>query len=51
VRRGETLTRIAQTQFGHAAYWSCIARANPTIRDANRIYQGQLLSLPATCGP
>ncbi|OLD83445.1 MAG: hypothetical protein AUF67_00945 [Acidobacteria bacterium 13_1_20CM_58_21] len=51
VRRGETLTSIAQTQFGHAAYWSCIAHANPAIQDANRIYQGQLLSLPAACGP
>ena len=51
VRRGETLTSIAQTQFGHAAYWSCIAHANPAIQDANRIYQGQLLSLPASCGP
>ena len=51
VRRGETLTRIAQAQFGDAAYWSCIAHANPAIQDANRIYQGQLLSLPASCGP
>jgi len=33
VRRGETLTRIAQTQFGHAAYWSCIAHANPAIQE------------------
>jgi nucleoid-associated protein YgaU len=49
VQKGDTLTKIAQTQFGHASSWSCIAHANPTIQDANVIYEGQSLLIPATC--
>jgi nucleoid-associated protein YgaU len=51
VRKGDTLSKIAQTQLGHASYWSCIARANPTVHNANIIYEGQLLFLPASCKP
>ena len=51
VRRGDTLSKIAQTQFGHASYWSCIAMANSAIRDANVIFEGQVLLLPASCKP
>jgi nucleoid-associated protein YgaU len=51
VRKGDTLSKIAQTQLGHASYWSCIAHANPAVRDANVIYKGQLLLLPASCKP
>jgi len=51
VRRGDTLSKIAQTQFGHASYWSCIAMANPAIRDANVIFEGRVLLLPANCRP
>jgi nucleoid-associated protein YgaU len=51
VRRGDTLSKIAQTQLGHASYWSCIAMANPAIRDANVIFEGQVLLLPASCKP
>jgi len=51
VRRGDTLSKIAQTQFGHASFWSCIAHANPAIYDANIIHEGQLLFLPASCKP
>jgi nucleoid-associated protein YgaU len=51
VRKGDTLSKIAQTQLGHASYWSCIARANPAVHDANIIYEGQLLFLPASCKP
>lgn len=51
VRKGDTLWQLAQTHFGQAAYWKCIARANPAIQDANRIYAGQQLLLPASCGP
>lgn len=49
VHKGDTLTSIAQAQFGHGSYWSCIAQANPAILDANLIYEGQLLLLPAQC--
>jgi LysM repeat protein len=51
VQKGDTLSNIAQTQLGHASYSSCIVRANPAIRDANLIYAGQVLLLPASCTP
>jgi nucleoid-associated protein YgaU len=51
VKKGDTLTAIAQAQLGHASDWSCIAQANPAVRDANVIFEGQLLLLPATCKP
>ena len=49
VRHGDTLSGIAQAQLHHASSWSCIAQANPTIRDANLIHEGQVLSLPSSC--
>ena len=49
VQDGDTLSEIAESQLGHASYAACIAKANPAIRDANRIYVGQSLVLPATC--
>jgi len=49
VRTGDTLSQIAQTQLGRASYASCIARANPSIYDPNRIYAGQVLLLPSGC--
>jgi nucleoid-associated protein YgaU len=51
VRKGDTLSKIAQTRFGHASYWNCIAQANPGVHDANRIFEGQSLLLPASCKP
>jgi len=49
VRSGDTLSQIAQSQLGHASYAACIVRSNPSIRDANLIYAGQVLVLPARC--
>jgi nucleoid-associated protein YgaU len=49
VRKGDTLSEIALTQLGRASSWACIAQANPTIQDANLIFEGQLLVLPASC--
>ena len=51
VRPGDTLSRIALGTYGRAAAWRCIAQANPEIADANRIYVGQRLLLPANCQP
>jgi len=51
VQKGDTLSEIARTHFGHASYWACIAHANPDIHDANLIYEGQSLVLPASCTP
>lgn len=49
VRHGDSLWTIAQTQLHHANSWSCIAQANPAIRDANLIREGQILLIPASC--
>jgi LysM repeat protein len=49
IHNGDTLSEIARTQLGRASYWTCVAHANPSIHDANRIYQGQSLVLPASC--
>jgi nucleoid-associated protein YgaU len=49
VKKGDTLTSIAQIHLGHASSWSCIAHANPTVRDANLIFEGQVLLVPAAC--
>jgi nucleoid-associated protein YgaU len=49
VRNGDTLWAIAQTHLGHGAFWACIARANPAVRDANLIHEGQVLVIPSTC--
>jgi nucleoid-associated protein YgaU len=51
VQKGDTLTKIAKSQYGRAAAWSCIARANPQIVDPDRIYEGQQLLLPFPCNP
>lgn len=49
VRKGDSLWKLAQAEFGRGQAWSCIARANPEIRDANLIYAGQTLVMPAPC--
>jgi nucleoid-associated protein YgaU len=51
VRKGDTLWKIAQTTLGRGAFWPCIARANPLLRDANQIDVGQELIVPGGCGP
>jgi nucleoid-associated protein YgaU len=49
VEQGDTLTKIAQSQYRKAAAWRCIVQANPEITDPNRIYEGQQLLLPFNC--
>jgi len=49
VRHGDTLWTIAQTQLGHGIAWSCIAHANPDLRDENVLQEGQVLLLPSSC--
>jgi len=51
VRKGNTLSQIAQAQLGHASYTACIAHVNPAIRDVNLIYEGQVLLLPRPVPP
>jgi nucleoid-associated protein YgaU len=43
------LWKIAQRKLGFGGFWGCIAKANPVIHDANRIYTGQVLAVPETC--
>ena len=49
VEKGDTLTKIAQSQYRRAGAWRCIEQANPEIKDPNRIYEGQQLLLPFNC--
>ena len=49
VLHGDTLWSIARAHLGHAASWSCIAHANPELRDANLLREGQILLLPYSC--
>jgi nucleoid-associated protein YgaU len=51
IRRGDTLWKIAQLEFGRGTAWTCIAGANPQLRNANRILAGQELNLPQACTP
>jgi phage tail protein X len=49
VQVGDTLSSLAQNHYGRAGVWRCIAQANPQIADANHIFAGQQLLLPAAC--
>ena len=51
VRKGDSLWKLAQLNFGSGLAWSCIAGANPAVPNFNRIYSGQMLTLPAHCAP
>ena len=51
VSKGDSLWKIAQKKLGFGGFWGCIAKANPVIRDANRIYTGQVVAVPETCEP
>lgn len=51
VNAGDTLTKIAQAQYGKAGYWRCILNGNPSLTNPNRIYEGQELVLPSQCKP
>jgi nucleoid-associated protein YgaU len=48
-RRGDTLWTIAESQLRRGTAWSCIAQANPDLRDTNLIHEGQVLLLPSSC--
>ena len=49
VRKGDTLWNLAKTNLGRSSAWPCLAAANPSISDPDRIYEGQNLVLPAGC--
>lgn len=49
VRKGDTLSAIAQSQLGSASRWPEIARLN-SLDDPDLIYPGQQLAMPAGGG-
>jgi LysM repeat protein len=49
VRKGDTLWNLAKANLGRSSAWPCLAAANPSISDPNRIFEGQNLILPAAC--
>jgi nucleoid-associated protein YgaU len=49
VRKGDTLWTLAKSRLGHSSYWPCLAAANASLRDPNRIYHGQILVVPPAC--
>ncbi len=49
VHSGDSLWKLAASQLGSGAAWPCIAQANPQLRDASRLFPGQILALPAAC--
>ena len=51
VQTGDSLSKIALATYGHAAAWPCIANANPTLSNPNRLSVGRTLALPSSCNP
>jgi len=49
VQPGDTLSKVAQAEFGNARAFTCIAEANPALQAVDRIYPGETLVLPPTC--
>jgi LysM repeat protein len=49
VRKGDTLWNLAKSNLGSSSAWPCLAAANSSISDPNRIYEGQNLILPSAC--
>ena len=51
VQRGDSLSRIAQRQYGDSGQWRRIYDANRgTLRSPNLIYPGQRLTIPGRDG-
>lgn len=47
VQKGDTLSKIAQTQYGDAMKYPLIFEANkPMLKDPDKIYPGQSLRIP-----
>lgn len=51
VHRGDTLWSLANANLGRSSAWRCLAAANPSVSDPNRIYENQELVVPAGCSP
>jgi LysM repeat protein len=51
VRKGDTLWALARTHLGRSSGWPCLAAANPSISDPDRIYENQEVIVPTACMP
>src|ERR1700722_2805668 len=49
VRSGDSLWKLAASHLSSGAAWTCMAQANPQLRNANLLRPGQILILPASC--
>ena len=47
VQSGDTLWGIAKTYYGDGGQYTKIAAANPSMKNPNLIYAGQVLTIPA----
>ncbi|MHC4915259.1 MAG: LysM peptidoglycan-binding domain-containing protein [Planctomycetota bacterium] len=50
VKRGDRLWKIAETQLGHGRLWRAIQKANPAIKNPNRLRPGMVLRIPLRSG-
>ncbi len=50
VERGDSLWKVAEVKLGNGEAWKCVARANRGIQNSDRIFPGQILTVPASCG-
>jgi nucleoid-associated protein YgaU len=51
VHKGDSLWTLGKSNLGRSSAWPCLAAANPSISDPNRIYENQELIVPAVCTP
>jgi nucleoid-associated protein YgaU len=49
IQKGDSLWKIALSLYGNGSSWTCLAQANPNLRNANEIFAGQTLLVPASC--
>jgi len=49
VQSGQSLWKLSQIHFVSGGDWTCVAQANPDLRDANLIFPGQMITIPGTC--
>ena len=48
VVKGDSLSEIAGRVYGHMGQWRLIHHSNPSIRNPNLIYPGDMLNIPVT---
>jgi nucleoid-associated protein YgaU len=49
VQEGDTLWSIAKAHLGSGTAWTCLAQANSSIANPDRIFPGERVLLPAGC--